>query len=497
MPRKCFVIMPFSSTASCSKEQWTRIFEEIIKPSIEGAGLDYECKRSEATRGNVVGAILQDINDSHVVLADLTDRNANVFYELGVRHALKDRSILIAQKREDIPFDLHAYANHVYNWQTPEGIKVLSERMKKLLTEIDNNPERPDNPVSDFLKVHPRVEAEPVPETSDPSELAVAQYLVGKAAEGEGIDIQRFVDGLVQRGRPQAAKTIMKLTRAELTTSLNQIVESFDERDDRAAVTQDKIYERAIEYVSEVEPIIKNIEDFGLACIEKGWKPGVGIILKLSEPLISASKRPKGRRGIRFADGAPSLMAWRVLCLCGTKALNDDEFDMVSDILRKPMEVKEASGRFSNRSLTERRDLFFPEAFLGNANIAMKYMDGLWDNNQYLSSYFDSNEHYQFALAKFFILVVLAASWDKNGHPLYPGFRRLKQASEAMSSFTSRIFGPMKYSAGILSIIGVTRSDLEKGWAERVQLINNISSSGGWPPDIDDVLFPEKFGEGL
>ncbi len=40
------------------------------------------CKRSEATRGNVVAAIMRDLHDSYVVIADLTDRNANVFYEL-------------------------------------------------------------------------------------------------------------------------------------------------------------------------------------------------------------------------------------------------------------------------------------------------------------------------------------------------------------------------------------------------------------------------------
>ena len=102
MPRTCFVIMPFSKTATCSEEEWAFIFEKVLRPSIEGAGLDYICRRSVATRGNIVGAILRDLNDSHVILADLTDRNANVFYELGVRHALKDRSILIAQKREDI-----------------------------------------------------------------------------------------------------------------------------------------------------------------------------------------------------------------------------------------------------------------------------------------------------------------------------------------------------------------------------------------------------------
>ena len=102
--------MPFSATKSCTEQEWTEIFEKVFKPAIEEAGLGYECRRSNATRGNIVAGIIRDLNDAHIVLADLTDRNANVFYELGVRHALSDRSIIVAQQRDDIPFDISNYA---------------------------------------------------------------------------------------------------------------------------------------------------------------------------------------------------------------------------------------------------------------------------------------------------------------------------------------------------------------------------------------------------
>jgi hypothetical protein len=151
MPRTCFVIMPFSTTPSCTQEQWTHVFENVLKPAVENAGLDYECKRSVPTRGNVLKSILQDLDDAHVVLADLTDHNANVFYELGVRHSLKDRTILIAQRTEDVPFDLRSYAYHIYDWNTEAGRLDLMNKVKQLLSDIDNNPSRPDNPVSDFL----------------------------------------------------------------------------------------------------------------------------------------------------------------------------------------------------------------------------------------------------------------------------------------------------------------------------------------------------------
>ena len=189
-------------------------------------------------------------------------------------------------------------------------------------------------------------------------------------------------------------------------------------------------------------------------------------------------------------------MAWRMLCLCGAKALDDDELDLLSYILREPIEVEEASGRFSNRHLIERRDLFYPEAFLGYANFPMQYMDVLWNDTPHLKLYFDSNESYQLAIAKFFILVVLAALPDEDNRPLYPGYRLLKQAGRAMSSLTSRMFSSLDYFQGIAQTIGVSSSDLMRDWTERVKLINSVGSEG-WPPDIDEVIFPEKFGEDI
>lgn len=275
-----------------------------------------------------------------------------------------------------------------------------------------------------------------------------------------------------------------------------QKLKSLNEREDPGQVTRDKILERAKEYIAEVEPITKNIENFGLACIQEGWKPGVEITLKLSGNLISISGRPRGGRVIKYAQGAPSLMAWRMLCLCGAKALDDDELDLVSYVLREPIEVEEASGRFSNRPLAERRDLFYPEAFLGYANFPMPYMDGLWDDNPHLKLYFDANESYQLAIAKFFILVVLAASPDEYNRPLYPGYRSLKQAGRAMSSLTSRMFSSPDYFKNIAQTIGISGADLMRDWTERAKLINSVPS-GEWHPLRHEVSIPEKFGQDI
>ena len=480
--------MPFSNTESCTEVEWTWIFENVFKPAVEGAGLDYECRRSKATRGNIVGAILQDLNDSYVILADLTDRNANVFYELGVRHSLKDRSILVAQKGDDIPFDLRAYAYHIYDWKTEGGRKRLASTILQLLTDIDENPERPDNPVSDFLRPRSQVKTEFEPVTTTPSEVAVAKPLAGPSAEG--LDATEFVQDLIRRGRPQDAKTILRLTRAELLPLMNGVVESLNKSEPTQPVSRDKIFAQAQQYILELAPMIQKVEEFVLASIQEHWEPGIGLAAKLSGDWISISEKIPSGQVIRYAQGAPALMAWRMLSLCGAKALDDEAFDLLGIILREPIEVEESRGRFSNRSFIQRRDLFYPEAFLGYADFPMKYIDGIWSNHQHLHSFFNSNESYELAIARFFIVVSLAASPNERGSPLYPGYRLLKRARPAMSSLCSRMPASQTYLNGIAKAMGESGAHLVETWSERVQLINSVGTrSQHWL--LDEVEFPD------
>ena len=106
---------------SCSEGQWTTIFNGMIKPAIEGSSFGYECRRSSASTGNLIKGIVQDLYTANLVVADLTDKRPNVFYELGVRHTLQHRTILISQRLSDIPSDLHGYACLEYDWQTDAG----------------------------------------------------------------------------------------------------------------------------------------------------------------------------------------------------------------------------------------------------------------------------------------------------------------------------------------------------------------------------------------
>lgn len=147
--REIFVIMPFSKTETCEKEEWDDIFSNVFTPAIEEC--KYNCERAKSTTGNLFISIIKKLRNARIVLADITDQNPNVFYELGVRHSLSKRTIIVSQKTAHIPSDLKGLWTILYGIKPGEVAKFKKD-IKRIIAQIEKNPEKSDNPVSDYLK---------------------------------------------------------------------------------------------------------------------------------------------------------------------------------------------------------------------------------------------------------------------------------------------------------------------------------------------------------
>lgn len=152
--KNCFVIMPFSGTRSCTEPEWTDCFNLVIRPAVEKAGFNYKCTRNEQSVGGIIQNVIKNLNSAELVIADLTDQNANVFYELGVRHTLNTPTILITQNIKEVPFDLQNYMCIEYN-QKPAGVKKFYREIKKAIKEIETSQDKINfSPVGDYLQLN-------------------------------------------------------------------------------------------------------------------------------------------------------------------------------------------------------------------------------------------------------------------------------------------------------------------------------------------------------
>jgi len=125
----CFVLMPFRD------DMLQQVYEVHIKPTVERVGL--QCKRVDDMLGPaaIMVDIWKGINSARVVLAELTGQNPNVFYELGLCHAIGKDAILIAQDIKDVPFDVRHRRTIIYT-PTPRGCKQLEEVLGKTLATL-------------------------------------------------------------------------------------------------------------------------------------------------------------------------------------------------------------------------------------------------------------------------------------------------------------------------------------------------------------------------
>ncbi len=146
----CFVIMPFSETIKKHTEDyWTNHFCSYLKPLIE-ENPALEAQRSKALRGDLLREIITALATSHVVVADLTDQNPNVYWELGVRQSFAHRTVTIAEKGTDIPFDISTKAILYYPCDRLKDTNFRAS-FKEAIQDCLVQPERPDSHVLETL----------------------------------------------------------------------------------------------------------------------------------------------------------------------------------------------------------------------------------------------------------------------------------------------------------------------------------------------------------
>jgi hypothetical protein len=155
---KCFVIMPFGNPKLDAEHarKLELIYSQWIKPTVESIkcsdGVSIACHRAdkELRPEEIITHIIENLITSDLVIADLSGRNPNVFYELGVRHAVNNNTILIAEDLDDIPFDLRGLRTIVYRYE-PEHMLRLRASLEQAIGEILREPDKIDNPVRRFL----------------------------------------------------------------------------------------------------------------------------------------------------------------------------------------------------------------------------------------------------------------------------------------------------------------------------------------------------------
>ncbi|MCH7625320.1 MAG: hypothetical protein IIC83_05285 [Chloroflexi bacterium] len=128
--KKAFVLMPFDSS-------FDSYYADIFKPALENAGYDAERADDLFAPRPIMEDIRRSILHADLLLCEMSGQNPNVFYELGLAHAIGRPAILVSQSEQDIPFDLRHIRVILYDYTAPGWDEKLRAQITESALSLD------------------------------------------------------------------------------------------------------------------------------------------------------------------------------------------------------------------------------------------------------------------------------------------------------------------------------------------------------------------------
>jgi hypothetical protein len=159
----CFVLMPFGRKMDAAGRvtNFDSVYDKIIAPAVSQAGLEPIRADEEKIGGTIHKPMFERLMLCHYAVADITGANPNVFYELGIRHAMRPRStVIVFAEGTVLPFDIALVRGISYKTDgagEPVGVEATLAAIAAQLTSARGNP-LDDSPIFQLVEGVPRWE---------------------------------------------------------------------------------------------------------------------------------------------------------------------------------------------------------------------------------------------------------------------------------------------------------------------------------------------------
>lgn len=162
----CFVLMPFGKKPDAAglTVDFDAVYRDLIGPAIEQAELEPLRADEEMTGGIIHKAMFERLILCSFAVADLTTANPNVFYELGVRHAVRpSTTVLLFAEGRRLPFDaapLRAMPYLLSSDGTPADVELIRDALTRRLQEARDTTKRlaNDSPIFQLVEGFPEID---------------------------------------------------------------------------------------------------------------------------------------------------------------------------------------------------------------------------------------------------------------------------------------------------------------------------------------------------
>lgn len=148
--KSCFIITPIGKDSDPIRRHIDGIIEAAIEPVLEKYDYEVYIPHHMSMPGSIDKQIIKKIHDCDLVIANLTDINPNVMYELALRHCFGTPSIMIAEKDTKLPFDIGTQRT-IFYVNDAKGVLSLKQDLGKAIEELYKNDDY-ESPIVSVLK---------------------------------------------------------------------------------------------------------------------------------------------------------------------------------------------------------------------------------------------------------------------------------------------------------------------------------------------------------
>lgn len=182
----CFFIAPIGDPDTDVRKRSDQVLKHVVRPAAQACG--FEARRADeiSEPGIITTQVIQHIIDDAMVIADLTGKNPNVFYELAIRHALRKPYAQIIQKGDRIPFDVAAVRTIEVDHRDLDSVDAAKEELTRQMQSMQGK-NKIDSPIS------VAVDLELLRDSDNPEQRQLADVLTG-VSELKSVIEKKFSD---------------------------------------------------------------------------------------------------------------------------------------------------------------------------------------------------------------------------------------------------------------------------------------------------------------
>lgn len=168
----CFIISPIGEKDTPTRKRADDLLDCLINPILKEFKIESIRADKISSPGMITTQVITHILNDKLVIADLSDHNPNVYYELALRHAFRKPVIQLIEEGQKIPFDVMGIRTISYNLNNPRLLREAEEKLKNAICSSFTNETKIESPVTIAARIEDLTK-------SDKSEnIAIFQTLI-------------------------------------------------------------------------------------------------------------------------------------------------------------------------------------------------------------------------------------------------------------------------------------------------------------------------------